>query len=159
MLFSQAVQDNRGGFHGLARELQSLPHQRLRPLRVAPAVEPGYRLSLLDPVACLYEDLDAGARVYLVPLLLASGAQSQGRAPDPQGMKPGYVSAAGRRHLPDFVRYRQLVEGVRVAALGPDELPELLVRRAGGEGFFDLALRVRDALELEEPGRDVPGFV
>ena len=158
MLFSQAVQDNRGSLHGLVRELQSLPHQSLRPLRVAPAVEPRDRVSLLDPVSRLYEDLDAGARVYLVRLLLPTGAQSQGRATDPQSMKLGYVPATRCRYFPDLVRDRQVLEDVGVAALRPDELPELLVGGSGGESVLDRALRIGDAFELQEPNRYVTGL-
>src|SRR5215204_1001371 len=156
---SQAIQDTRGGLDGLVRELKGLPHQRLGPLRVTLAVEPRDRLTLLHFVSHLYEDLDTSARVQLVSLVLPSGAQSECRARDARCTQPRQVPAAGCRHVPDLAGNRQLVEGFCVAALRPDELPELLVGCARSESVFDLALRVRDALELQELRSYVPGFV
>src|SRR3712207_1364494 len=85
---SQAVQDTRGGLDGLVRDLQGLPHQLLGPLHVTPAVEPRDRLTLLHFVSHLYENLDTGARVHLLSLLLPSGAQSERRTRDARCAEP-----------------------------------------------------------------------
>jgi hypothetical protein len=64
-------------------------------------------------------------------------------------MEPGHVTAAGRRHFPDFARDRQFIQSIYVAAMRPDELFDLLVGRSGGEGLFDRALRVGDTFMLQ----------
>jgi hypothetical protein len=50
---------------------------------VPPAVDPGHRLAFSDLVSNLDEDLDSGAGVYLVALLLAPGAEGERCAGDP----------------------------------------------------------------------------
>jgi hypothetical protein len=73
MLFSQAIQNNRGRLYGLVGDLECLYYEAPSQLCFAFAVEAGYGLALLERVSWLYEDFDAGAWVDSVALLLAAG--------------------------------------------------------------------------------------
>src|SRR5215211_7638493 len=137
MLMSQAVQDSRGRIYGLLGDLQGLEYEAPSRLRFAFAVEAGYGLALLERVSWLYEDFDAGTWVDLVALLLAAGTEGEGCAADTRRPETDYETATRRLYFAYLGRDGEVFEGVCVAALGRDELAELLVGCARGERIVD----------------------
>src|SRR5918993_3581811 len=146
MLFSQAIQDNRGRIYGLVGDLQGLEHEAPRQLRFAFAVETGYGLALLERVSWLDEDFDTGAGVDPVALMLAAGPEGEGCSADGRGPEAGHVAGPRRLYFAYLGRDGEVCEDVCVAALGANELAELLVGSARGERVFDGGGRFRDAL-------------
>jgi hypothetical protein len=87
-------------------------------------------LALLERVSWLYEDFDAGAWVDSVALLLAAGTEGEGCAADARRPETGYETSTRGLYFAYFGRDGEIFEDVCVAALGRDELAELLVGRA-----------------------------
>src|SRR5215208_1497690 len=155
---SQTIQDSRGRIYGLLGDLQGLEYEAPSRLRFAFAVEAGYGLALLEWVSWLYEDFDAGAWVDSVALFFAAGTEGEGCAADARGPETGYETATRGLYFTYLGRDREVFEGVRVAALGRDELAELLVSFTGGERAFDGSGRFRNALLRQETGGDVVDY-
>src|SRR5215203_2518665 len=149
---SQTIQNNRGRLHGLLGDLQGLEYEAPSRLRFAFAVEAGYGLALLERVSWLYEDFDAGAWVDPVTLLLAAGSEGEGCAADARRPETSYETATGGLYFAYLGRDGEVFKGVCVAALGRDELAELLVGCTRGERVFDGGSRFRDALLRQETG-------
>ena len=89
----------------------------------------------------------------------AAGPEGEGRAADGRGAEAGYVAVSWGLYFAHFGRDGEVFQGLRVAALGADELAELLVGRAGGEGVLDGGFCVGDAFQFEEAGGDVVHLV
>ena len=126
-LFSQAIQDSRGTLYGLLGDLQGLEYEAPSRLHFAFAVESGYGLVLFEGVSWFCEDFDAGAGVDPVALFLATGPQGEGCAADGRRPEPGYLAGSRGLYFAHPGRDGKVFEGVCVAALGSDQLAELLV--------------------------------
>ena len=93
-------------------------------------------------------DDDAHGRIDGRVNQLAPGAQQHGGRPHHLGVDAGHIAGARRLHGVDFGGRGQPVVGLddlRVAALGLDDLAELVQRRAVGQQRLGLLARPLDA--------------
>jgi hypothetical protein len=121
------LQDSRGRLYGLGGDFQGFEYELPGPLRFAFAVEAGYGLVFLERVSRLYQEFDAGAGVDAVALVLAPSAEGKGCASDGGRPETGHVAGSWGPHFAYPGRDGEVFEGLCVAALGADELAELLV--------------------------------